>query len=250
MKYFLLLLSFVFLFSTKSLCQIGSGTSILMLINKDTITIAADSRRIFTKLDGSKTIVTVKKIWNVGEIFFFMSGITVVVNLDKPNDTIFNASKAMYYFLSKEKDINKCFMKFNDSTVKKLHWVVKEAKNKSTYRNGLIFFQAGMAQMLSGKPNFKLYNYILDSVSAIIDAKEDSPPKGMAFPIFKGLGHYDVAFKYARQYLSESENDRDVLTKLIKLEIDAYPMSVGSPINVVSIYKNGHKWYPPYYYKP
>ena len=54
------------MFSTKLLCQKGEGTTILLLTDRDTISIAADSKRTFTKMDGSKQFVSVKKIWNVG----------------------------------------------------------------------------------------------------------------------------------------------------------------------------------------
>jgi len=118
------------MFSTKLLCQKGEGTTILLLTDRDTISIAADSKRTFTKMDGSKQFVSVKKIWNVGEIFFFMAGTTIIVNLDNPKDTVFDAYQIMYSILSIEKDIDNSFKIFNDSIVKRLSWVMKESKNK------------------------------------------------------------------------------------------------------------------------
>lgn len=112
---------------------------------------------------------------------------------------------------------------------------------------GYSLFDCGMIQMDTLGPLVRIFHYSVNKFDYTIEFFEDSPPLGISFPFIKGLGQYFVAIKHTQDYKPENESQKDILVKLVKLEIENDSLHVGPPINVVSLYKDGHKWYSPQY---
>jgi hypothetical protein len=244
MKYCFFIITNI-LISFFSFSQIGSGTSILVIVTKDTIFIGADSKRKFTHLNGTVQFVKEKKIWNVGETFLFMAGNTIVINEDA-KDTVFNVYKIMQYFVSKHETIESCFKSFNDSAIKKFNWITKNSKQREEYIKYPELFDIGLAKFVGKVPKVLICRYRIDKNYVISYIKEPDLPVVIPFPLLNGMSHHLEARKYWDTEPKNNLTNRDKLIKMILIEINKDSIDVGEPINTVAIYPDGHTWYQPY----
>lgn len=229
-------------FSQVSHSTIGGGTTVLIVITKDTIWMAGDSKMNFS-FTNKKWVSTVSKIGNYKNIFFGFSGKAIIL-LDKKGDTIFNAFRVMFEGLKKYNDLEKAAKYFTETSKKILDKFFKTPdaiEDKAAWiANGDVLFEMDIISFAKGLPVYHFYIYGVNKDSFNLRFRELPTAHGQDFIHCAGFctlikPYFSDAFFIGKGYPQG-------LTELIEKEIAANPDSVGKPINISVLYDKGHKW--------
>jgi hypothetical protein len=151
----------------------------------------------------------------------------------------------MFDILSKCKDLETGLKEFNITALKKFNLVLKSpggADFKRKHINDAHILAFMMITYRHSKPFYKISEWVLSKIDSSVVAVVDSSP--MRSKAFFGLGFYDnaVAAVDQKKFLNNPANYSNDLIKLIELEALNNPSFVATPIDLVALYKNGHKW--------
>ena len=236
-----------------SFCQTNGikkagGTTIITVISSDSIWIAADSR-VTEKTN--ENIISVKyesKINERGSIFFTIASSIAYINNEK-GERVFDAKEIVNKMSDKYIKIDSVFKYSCEGITYSLNELYKimppNYKESLTKKGSLELMQILMVSnknLLAKSANIYLIKkndtFEFYSRESVIKVDDNNP-----YYIFP-FGHKKEIEKVVGSPSFEFDQDRikEILIDLIKLEEKTNPDAVGGAIDVVVIYKNGHKW--------
>jgi hypothetical protein len=238
-------------------CMPALASSIVVMRNADEIVIGTDSRRISAPGEDLRYARTelVCKIVRADNIFIASAGIAGIIP-DSPHGEIppeFDLAKIMNKAaLGKRNILDKAdtVTKAVQSILLKISWWAKE-KKPALFKKMFIgkeLLQVVMAGMENDSPTIIVIAF-KPRISASGELKIDveyHPCPGIACPegsVYILMGKHEAIDRYLPQTPAIWKNDSvEVVRKLLEIEVAAERETVGPPIDILRISKNGSEW--------
>ena len=221
------------------------GTAIVEYWTKDSIWIAADSKVINDNDYDTPKLAC--KIRNVGNVYYTLSG-NVELKDKANNKTVFDANVDVRRTLNKISSLDDFANQFSKIIIPHL----KLGQNgPQSNPNALVQPELQIVVneiMPSGAPRVITMNFVTMGNST--DIKVDSfdtkrHQMGLHYVATGFSDEIDDFLDKNESYFSTPGTMKDKLTKLINIAYTAHKKDVGLPINIIVIFKNGHKWLSP-----
>lgn len=229
----------------------AGGTSIVIFQRPDSIWMASDSKMSLTFETGHNAITPPTanrcKIVCARNI---AAASTSDFAINYKDDTLrYDASIEMRKAIAQSKDVSDAIGLFSKATIKYLNQLIREIKKENQQRfDTLVKKEDLMETFFSTVVSGKSYSAVL-SFKLIGRAQKwridtaISLKRGISTLLM--IGTYDSIYKYLQldtRFLTKNISPEKKLTFLIGLEMVAKPESVGPPIDIIVLYKDGHKW--------
>lgn len=226
---------------------IAGGTTIIYVVTKDSIVIAADSKQSHAVGMIKRKSTTDTKIKVKNNIFYAMSSDFVTISTPEKKE-VFNGYLLVDSLLRVNKNIDWVFDKFNLLATTRLDNIFKMMPKKMTKpyysRINEILFQFVIATFNGVTPvcrssefGFKINNGVIKL--SYQDKQNYKPPFAVYLGQCEEIKNKTRSKSFQGYDLSNLKKD---LIDMIRLEIRANPDKVGEPIKIVSIYPKGYKW--------
>lgn len=223
---------------------IEGGTTVIAIITKDSIIIAADSKHV-AKYSTSKEIketTTVCKINITNNICYAFAG-NLDINLN--GKEIFNCKEIMEEVLAKDVQFESILPEFNQMLATELRKVNSKIGFIPIDTSENLPFISLIIAAYNNGPLFKCVNYYIhyDKQKHIFLNFKDVTSKKI--PIMHMIGWTIDIDSYLIQnpnYLKDLSNLQEKLLFLIDLESKAHPYEVGLPIDMIKMTKDGWFW--------
>lgn len=244
--FILLLCSFHFTILSQGLYLIG-GTTTITLLTRDTIWMAADSKNVIA--DSTKHYTHNKfanKILNYNNVFFTLAGrITEILNYKKI--AVFNANNIVKENILKYKNFDSIFDNAHKSMAFELNQMYATMplglKNDLQKNMNTKLIEMIMVNNENGKLTVKAayIGFTFNNNSYSFFSLELTTPVSLPSLIFTGFSNEIKPLINKPEYF-KNRDIGETLIKLIQIEEKAFPDYVGGTIDVIAIYKGGHKW--------
>ena len=248
MKYLFLFFIIIFTFLNSN-GQVGEyssigGTTVITIITKDSIWIAADSKRSNRRNEPKNPFC---KIAHQGNIFYTVSG-PLVWMINPKNDTIFDCYGLLKRTLLQTQNVDTCFIKFNNVAIpllnKTLASIKKDEGQTAFNKLDSLVFSITLTGFVNGNIQYKSWYYTIENKQGITHVKTtvDDYPKAPFFVHLSGSTKSIEDKLTSQPNYFKTKKFKTILLDLISLEIKSNPEKVGLPINIIVLYKDGYKW--------
>jgi|GEM_PF-4496303 len=233
--------------------EIGRGSTLISLISKDTIWIAADRRVSNKNAPQSETI----KIRGNNNLYYGIAGNALIMSPYNKTDTIFSAFRSMDSIINYQKDLSKCFISFNDYAVSNLTAILQSMEIKFPKQFASLFqieddnflefficsFRDNKKYFLSRQLyiNGSIKNWSLSKRSA--DSSVDIKKVDSGGMLLQPMGQYNNLYNFLglkNGYLNRN-NIRQRMICLIEEEANKNEF-VGMPADLLILSNNKAEW--------
>jgi hypothetical protein len=224
--------------------SIGGGTTILTLINQDSIIIAADSRHSTHFFDGRVIIDTVCKIARFDDIFYCFSGTS---DISYKNNKVFNVYDILRSCLRKRIDLKHAVRKFNlklNRQVRKMYryvgpgYFLDSLPGRSLLQIVVVRFRHNTPEYIFG--DYQVTGNNKKNIS--VQFFEDLFDTRLFFNKTGYHEHIDSFLIENPVFFSSAPTVEASLVDLIKLESTKHPQKVACPIDIIVIRNKTHDW--------
>jgi hypothetical protein len=224
--------------------QLTHGTAIVCFFKPDTVWIVADTKAYVNDDSSFKS----RKILKTNNIFYCFTGLR---DASIKNVEIYDAVKIMEHVIKTKKDFKKAGVAFNDSIIKRLNSFLSiliennkiDMIEKFSTAPVLEFM---MVSFIDGKLVYDIRTFMFSKQAPkrVLIGPPPNKDAGNVFLMGKFLNIYSY-LSINGNYWGDFSKIKERLICLIKIEAeDRYNSKyVGFPVDVLMVYKNGHKWF-------
>lgn len=218
------------------------ATTILIYIGKKEIVVGADSRNLRKKYDSdSLQYIEICKIRKVESLFYAMSGFT---NSDSFE---FHPYEIVQNHLSGSQDFENKIVKLKEVLKSKLSDILQKIRTNSLSWKMVVTKENRILDLVViGNINgifgiYRLGFILTDSENIEIEIEENMIECTSETNEFIGFGDSDESKNYILKNL-KLEAPQDLILNAIKSQSLITPITVGEPINLISIRPNSYEW--------
>ncbi len=234
---FLIILAFIL---SVFFCNGCGATTVIFIFNRDAAILAADSLL---------TTPTHSENWNICKITVTNDtvwSITGIIDTNEIPGIDFDVPRITASILSESQPIADRIVKLENDILSKLSIMIVKLRNESPgdlrylilshARTNLIFFT------FNGSDIKMFYRaFVIKEAGSTIE-KLDCPGPGCHELQFGALGNNEIAYRMYDDGIFKTDKIVPAIEKMIVAERDHSPSTVGLPISIASISKNGVHW--------
>lgn len=228
--------------------EVSAGTAIIVCGSKDSLWIAADTKMVI--VDGAVT----KSAPNVCKIYISNGVISAFAGVNGTIDGRFSIVNTFQRAIQKERDLTKALNSFDSAVVSFLNNNVSTAMKLQHTTNGstikasskvLPIIGCVFAHYVDGKRKITLENffYLKDSTDRLLPVSSRFVDSNNA-PFYM-LGHTSGIRSFLmgnHSFFKEPGSISSKLARLIEIQANETPDTVGKPVDVLVSSLNGNQW--------